>query len=253
MLFCYTLINPFPAEEEKEELLAAGIHLPARAGTPRCLGGDVFGDRKRLRLVREGPPLKAECCRWAEGRLLSPRTVALPARCASDEDREAPRGRLGGRGGAGIWCVPGAGGARARAPRSGARDPRPTLGIFNATEFECCRLLKKKARRGRERFSRVPCRGPALPESSVSCAVFQGFGPHATCSTTDGSGRDAAGERGGPSHHSSWHVPLSRDAGAKAPDTTLRHRATPKTSLPLRLPGRGRFERTLDFFVLFRF
>lgn len=197
MSFCYTLINPFPAEEEKEELLAAGIHLPARAGTPRCLGGDVFGDRKRLRLVREGPPLKAECCRWAEGRLLSPRTVALPAPRASDEDREAPHGGLGGRGGAGIRCVPGAGGARARAPRSGARDPRPTLGIFNVTEFECCHLLKKKARRGRERFSRVPCRGPALPESSVSCAVFQGFGPHATRSTTDGSGRDAAEERGG--------------------------------------------------------
>lgn len=63
----------------------------------------------------------------------------------------------------------------------------------------------------------------------------------------------SGGKGGGPSHHSSWHVPLSRDAGAKAPDTTLRHRATPKTSLPLRLPGRGRFERTLDFFVLFRF
>lgn len=87
MSFCYTLINPFPAEEEKEELLAAGIHLPARAGTPRCLGGDVFGDRKRLRLVQEGPPLKAECCRWAEGRLLSPRTVALLAPRASDEGR----------------------------------------------------------------------------------------------------------------------------------------------------------------------
>lgn len=253
MSFCYTLINPFPAEEEKEELLAAGIHLPARAGTPRCLGGDVFGDRKRLRLVREGPPLKAECCRWAEGRLLSPRTVALPARRASHEDREAPRGRLGGRGGAGIRCVPGAGGARARAPRSGARDPRPTLGIFNATEFECCHLLKKKARGGENAFPGFPVEGrlfrnPPCPAPSSRGSALT---PHALQQTAQGGTQ--RGKGGGPSHHSSWHVPLSRDAGAKAPDTTLRHRATPKTSLPLRLPGRGRFERTLDFFVLFRF
>lgn len=180
MSFCYTLINPFPAEEEKEELLAAGIHLPARAGTPRCLGGDVFGDRKRLRLVREGPPLKAECCRWAEGRLLSPRTVALLAPRASDE------GRL---------------------------------------------------------FRNPPCPAPSSRGSALT--------PHALQQTAQGGTQRRKG--GGPSHHSSWHVPLSRDAGAKAPDTTLRHRATPKTSLPLRLPGRGRFERTLDFFVLFRF